>query len=74
LPAPLSGAQRLTLGAGNNYDTWDCVDELRCANTMPHIARNTSNRSSVINGHTTSYEGYAVGQAKPAVFPQPVLA
>jgi hypothetical protein len=46
--AALSGTHRVTLGADKNYDTRDCVDALRYANVIPHVAQNTSNRSSEI--------------------------
>lgn len=58
----LGGTHRVTLGADRNYDTRNCVDRLRCANATPHIAQNTSHRSSAIDGHTTRHEGYAVSQ------------
>jgi len=58
----LSGTHRVTLGADKNYDTRDCVDRLRCANATPHVAQNTSNRSSAIDGRTTRHQGYAVSQ------------
>jgi len=58
----LSGTHRVTLGADKNYDTRDCVDDLRCANVTPHVAQNTSNRSSAIDGRTTCHEGYAISQ------------
>ena len=37
-------------------------DALRCANATPHVAQNTSNRSSAIDGRTTCHEGYAISQ------------
>ena len=58
----LSGAHRVTLGADKNYDTQGCVDDLRYANMTPHVAQNTSNRSSAIDGRTTCYPGYATRQ------------
>ena len=58
----LSGTHRLTLGADKNYDTRDCVERLRHANATPHVAQNTSNRSSAIDGRTTRHEGYKVSQ------------
>ena len=33
-----------------------------CANATPHVAQNTSNRSSAINGCTTRHSGYAASQ------------
>ena len=58
----LSGTHRVTLGADKNYDTRDCVERLRRANATPHVAQNTSNRSSAIDGRTTRHEGYKVSQ------------
>ena len=34
----------------SNYDIKGCVDALRCANVTPHVAQNTSHRSSAIDG------------------------
>jgi hypothetical protein len=58
----LSGTHRMTLGADNNYDTQGCVNDLRCANVTPHVAQNTGNRSSAIDGRTTCHSGYATSQ------------
>ena len=58
----LGGTHRMTLGADKNYDTKGCVDALRCANVTPHVAQNTSNRSSAIDGRTTHHAGYATSQ------------
>lgn len=55
----LSGTHRVTLGADKNYDTKGFVDEMRCANATPHVAQNTTNRSSAIDGRTTHHNGYA---------------
>ena len=38
------------------------MDALRCANVTPHVAQNTSNRSSAIDGRTTRHPGYAMSQ------------
>ena len=48
--------------ADKNYGTRDCADDLRCALVTPHVAQNTSNRSSAIDGRTTRHEGYAISQ------------
>jgi len=58
----LSGTHRVTLGADKNYDTRGCVAALRCANVTPHVAQNTSQRSSAIDGRTTRHRGYASSQ------------
>ena len=58
----LGGTHRVTLGADKNYDTRDCVNDLRDVNVTPHVAQNTANRSSAIDGRTTRHDGYAVSQ------------
>ena len=55
----LKGTHRVTLGADKNYDTQDCVEDLRLANVTPHVAQNTTNRSSAIDERTTRHGGYA---------------
>lgn len=40
----------------------DFVNELRSMNVTPHVAQNTSGRSSAIDGRTTRHGGYAVSQ------------
>ncbi len=60
----IPGQQRVTLGADKNYDTCDCVRELRELQVTPHVAQNTSGRSSAIDGRTTRHLGYAVSQRK----------
>ena len=52
----------ITLGADKAYDTQDFVNELRSMNATPHVARNTSGRTSAIDGRTTRHAGYAVSQ------------
>src|ERR1700679_3506621 len=51
-----------TLGADKAYDTEDFVNELRSMKVTPHVAQNTSGRSSAIDGRTTRHGGYAVSQ------------
>jgi transposase len=60
----IPGQQRVTLGADKNYDTRDCVHELRELRVTPHVAQNTSGRSSAIDGRTTRHPGYAISQRK----------
>ena len=50
----------VTLGADKAYDTKDFVNELRSMRVTPHVARNTSGRSSAIDGRTTRHSGYGV--------------
>jgi transposase len=57
----IPGQHRVTLGADKNYDTRDCVRELR---VTPHVAQNTAGRSSAIDRRTTHHPGYTVSQRK----------
>src|SRR6202035_4374569 len=52
----------ITLGADQAYDAEDFVNELRSMNATPHVAQNTSGRSSAIDGRTTRHTGYAISQ------------
>ena len=45
--------QAITLAADKGYDAEDFVNELRAMKATPHIAQNTSGRSSAIDGRTT---------------------
>jgi transposase len=54
------GDHRITLGADKAYDTAEFVAALRQCNITPHVAQNTSNRRSAIDGRTTRHPGYAV--------------
>jgi transposase len=54
--------QAITLGADKAYDMADFVNELRSMKVTPHVAQNTSGRSSAIDGRTTRHGGYAVSQ------------
>jgi transposase-like protein DUF772/DDE family transposase len=60
----ISVVRRVTLGADKNYDTRDFVRELRRMSITPHVAQNTTNRSSAIDRRTTRHAGYAVSQQK----------
>jgi transposase len=53
---------RITLGGDKGFDSADFVNELRSMNVTPHVAQNTSNRRSAIDGRTTRHPGYAVSQ------------
>jgi len=52
----------ITLGGDKGYDVEDFVNELRSMKVTPHVAQNTSNRSSAIDGRTTRHAGYALSQ------------
>jgi len=53
-----------TMGADKGYDTHGFVEALRRLGVTPHVAQNTSNRSSAIDGRTTRHPGYLVSQQK----------
>ncbi|MGZ9107178.1 MAG: IS5 family transposase [Rhodoplanes sp.] len=55
-------AQPVTLGADKAYDAEDFVNELRSMRVTPHVAQNTTNRRSAIDGRTTRHGGYTVSQ------------
>src|SRR5437762_2043632 len=52
----------ITLGADKAYDAEDFVNELRSMNVTPHVAQNTTGRSSAVDAHTTRHVGYATSQ------------
>ena len=54
----------VTLGADKGYDTHAFVGALRSLVVTPHVAQNTSHRSSAIDGRTTRHAGYLVSQQK----------
>ena len=52
----------MTLAGDKNFDARDFVAELREVNVTPHVAQNTTNRRSAIDGRTTHHPGYAASQ------------
>ena len=56
--------RRRTVASYKGYDTTDFVADVRAAGFTPHVAQNTSNRRSAIDGRTTRHPGYAVSQRK----------
>jgi transposase len=58
------GASRITLGGDKGFDAREFIDDLRELNVTPHVAQNTSNRASAIDGRTTRHPGYAISQNK----------
>jgi transposase len=58
------GLKRVTLGADKGYDTQDFVERLRQCAVTPHVAQNTSGRSSRIDQRTTRHDGYQQSQKK----------
>ena len=67
VPVLLAGARERgfhprTLGGDKGYDTRGCVGAMRARGVAPHVAQNTSGRSSAIDGRTTRHRGYALSQ------------
>ena len=58
------GAKRITVGADKGFDTADFVSDMRDFNVTPHVAQNTTNRLSAIDGSTIRHCGYEVSQQK----------
>src|SRR5438552_3814141 len=56
--------RRATLGADKSYDTRDFVDGLRGLDVTPHLAQNSTKRSSAIDRRTTRHAGYGVSQRR----------
>src|SRR5262249_51010897 len=61
------GAKRITVGADKGFDTADFVSDMRDFNVTPHVAQNTTNRLSAIDGRTIRHCGYEVSQQKRIV-------
>jgi transposase len=59
----LPGA-RVTLGMDKGYDYPAFIAELRRMAVTPHVAQNTTNRRSAVDGRTTRHPGYARSQRK----------
>ena len=62
--AKMPGTRRITLGGDKNYDTRDFVSTVREMQITPHVAQNTTCRSSAIDARTTRHAGYAISQQK----------
>ena len=67
VPVLLAGARERrfhprTLGGDKGYDTRGCVGAMRACRVTPHVAQNTSGRSSATNGRTTRHRRYALSQ------------
>lgn len=58
----LPGKARKSVGADKAYDTEAFVAGCRSLNVTPHVAQNTSGRSSRIDGRTTRHAGYRLSQ------------
>jgi hypothetical protein len=56
--------KRITAGGDRGYDTRDYVLSLRRLEVTPHVAQNTTRRSSRIDERTTRHRGYELSQRK----------
>lgn len=55
-------SRRRTVAGDKGYDTAAFVAEARDLGFTPHVAPNTTNRRSAIDGRTTRHRGHAVSQ------------
>jgi transposase len=60
--AAVPGRHRITLAGDKNFDTRGFVTALRELEVTPHVAQNTRDRRSAIDGRTTRHPGYALSQ------------
>jgi transposase len=60
----LPGNHRVTVGADKAYDNQTFVELAREFRATPHVAQNTTNRNSRIDGRTTRHSGYTASLAK----------
>ena len=58
----IPGNRRVTLGCDKGYDATSFVSELRGLQVTPHVAQNTTRRSSNVDQRTTRHFGYAISQ------------
>jgi transposase len=65
------GTRRITVGADKGFDAREFIDDLRELNVTPHVAQNTANRASAIDGRTTRHPGYAISQKKRKLVEEP---
>ena len=54
--------RRRTVAADKAYDTSDFIANTRQRGFTPHVAQNTTNRASAIDGRTTRHPGHIVSQ------------
>ncbi len=64
MASKIAGTRPASLGGDKNYDTRDFVHTLREMKITPHVAQNTTNRSSAIDARTTRHPGYEISQRK----------
>ncbi len=60
-----------SIGADKGYDTKDFVAGCRERGCVPHVAQNTTNRRSAIDGRTTRHPGYTLSMQKRKQIEEP---
>lgn len=60
LPGVRKKHRRVTVGGDKGYDNDAFVRATRKMKVVPHVAQNTSNRESAIDGRTTCHPGYKI--------------
>jgi transposase len=60
LPGVKKKHRRVTVGGDKGYDNDAFVRATRKMKVVPHVAQNTSNRDSAIDGRTTCHPGYKI--------------
>jgi transposase len=56
--------RRVTVGGDKGYDVREFVADVRDLGVTPHVAQNSRNRRSAIDGRTTRHVGYEISQRK----------
>jgi len=64
MAAQIPSDGRVTIDADKNYDTRDCVKQLRALQVTPHVAQNDKRRRSAVDKRTTRHPGYLISQRK----------
>jgi transposase len=63
--------RRATVGGDKAFDQRAFVEGVRAQDITPHVAQNTSGRSSRIDDRTTRHPGYEISQQKRKLIEQP---
>jgi transposase len=58
------GGFPITVAGDKGYDTREFIAQLRVMGATPHVAQNTTGRSSAIDGRTTRHAGHVASQRK----------
>jgi transposase len=58
----LTRNKRISLGADKLFDTKEFIAKLRAMKITPHVAQNSTNRKSAIDGRTTCHPNYRISQ------------